>query len=322
MLLLYRGDQFNSNFYYHSGVDIDHSFLLLDGIGNQKKILFVPKLNESIARAAQSDSSFRGRVCVYTDPIETLSKFIRGKKVIFDAGSMSARLASKLGKICKLQDHSEALLKMRAVKRDDEVACVRKAVKYTKQIFDSLDLKTAKTELDLQKQLLLATIELGLESAFEPIVSSGKNTAYPHYRAGNKKLQSVVMVDYGVRYKHYCADLTRCFILDGDKKKKEQYERLQDICYFLADSLPNLERGKDVAKLGADLIDKAGFPKMIHSIGHGVGLDVHEFPSLKIKSEDALSGATLAIEPAFYLKNYGMRFEETIYFDGKRTRIL
>jgi Xaa-Pro aminopeptidase len=60
---------------------------------------------------------------------------------------------------------------------------------------------------------------------------------------------------------------------------------------------------------------------MIHSIGHGVGLEVHELPRLSPKSRESISGSVLAIEPAFY-KSYGMRFEETIHFDGKKVRIL
>ncbi|MFH0737118.1 MAG: Xaa-Pro peptidase family protein [Candidatus Micrarchaeota archaeon] len=314
MILLYRGEGFDADFYHHSRVDIDHCFFLSDG---GRRILFVPKMNEAIARA-----SFRGKVVVYKDAVEALSPFTKRKTVLFDGSSMSARMAKKIGKICRLKDDSQGLLKMRAQKTPDEVSHIRRAVRETKDIFDSLDLESAKTELDLQKQLLSMTLERGLEPAFEPIVASGHNSSFPHYRAGMKKLGGLVLVDYGVRYRHYCADLTRCFILDGDRKKKERYERLQGICHFLADSLPSLGTGKDVAALAEDLMAKAGFPKMIHSIGHGIGLDVHELPSLNRKSEDPLSKAAMAIEPAFYLKGYGMRYEETVWNDGKRARVL
>jgi Xaa-Pro dipeptidase len=168
----------------------------------------------------------------------------------------------------------------------------------------------------------MMTLERGLEPAFTPIVSTDASTAFPHYTASAKKLGGLVMVDYGVRCGHYCADITRCFIRDNDHKKKEQYERLQDICYFIADALPGLEHGADAAALAEELISRAGFPKMPHAIGHGVGLDIHEFPRLNRKSKDVLSQATLAIEPSFYLKKYGMRFEETVWYDGKRVRIL
>jgi Xaa-Pro aminopeptidase len=288
--------------------------LLVDG---SRKTLFVPALNERIAR-----NEFEGKIVAYKDFSKTLKEYLKGRRVDVDGASLNLRIAQKLGKFCKLKDNSIELLKKRSGKRPDEVAKIKKAVGITKQIFHSLDFKKAGTEVDIRKQLLVQTIELGAEPAFEPIVSTGQNTSYPHYCPGQKKLEGLVMVDYGVKYAHYCSDVTRCFILDGDRKKKEQYERLQEICHFLADSLPDLRTGKNVGKLGNDLLEKSGFGKMPHSIGHGVGLDIHEFPRLGFKSDDKIAGSVMAIEPAFYLKNYGMRFEETVDFTGKRAMIL
>ncbi|MFN7991647.1 MAG: Xaa-Pro peptidase family protein [Candidatus Micrarchaeia archaeon] len=315
MMLLYRGESFDANFFYHSGVDIDHSFLLADG---KKRTLLTPRMNEGAAKAG-----FRGRVVAYTDPVESLSKLVKGNSVLCDGSSMSMRMASRLSKICRLKDDSAALLQARAKKRDDEAADIRKAARLTREIFSALDPSEAKTELDLQKQIMIETAERGLEQAFDPIVATGISTSFPHYRASKRKLGSVVLVDYGVRWNHYCADLTRCFILDGDRKKKAEYERLEGVCHAIIDELPRLRNGKDVAGFSEKELSKAGFPKLIHSIGHGVGLDIHEFPRLGLKSEDPIARSTLAIEPAFYYpKKYGMRYEETVWFDGKKARIL
>jgi len=315
-LLLFNGPTTDPNFFYHSHLDIDHSFLLIDG---KKKTLFVSLMNEAIAR---SRFSGRGKIVIYADAMKTIAPFVRRKTVGIDASAMSASMAASLGKICHVQDRSGELSSMRRAKRPDEVSDIRRAVRITKEILDSLDVKGAKYESDLHKQLLMQTLERGLEPAFEPIVSTDGNTSYPHYHSSKKKIGSLVMIDYGVRYNHYCSDLTRCFILDQDRKKKEQYERLQDICFFITDSLPDLKCGKDAAKLALDLIAKAGFPKPIHSIGHGIGLEVHEYPRLGMKSEDPLAGAAMAIEPAFYLSRYGMRYEETVYNDGRKARVL
>jgi len=315
MLLLYRGENFDPNFYYHSGVDIDHSFLLSSG---KKRILLTSKMNESLAR-----SSFRGKVLVYTDAFELIKKLAGRKKVSADMLSLSARMAKRLGKVCHLKDASMELLSERARKKPEEVSCIRKAVRHTREVFDSLDFKKAKTELDLKKQILLATLEKGLEQAFEPIVATDRNSSFPHYRASNKKLGSLVLVDYGVKYEHYCSDLTRCFILGRDKRKESEYERLQDVCNSIVDALPELKKGKDVAKFAGKAIARQKFSEMIHSIGHGVGLEIHENPRLGAKSDDKIAGTVLAIEPAFYFPNkYGMRYEETVWFDGKRARIL
>ncbi len=312
-LLLHRGNSFDPNFYYHSGLDIDHSFLLVDG----KKTLFVSKMNEAAARA-----QFGGKVVIFEDAVKTLSGYVKGKRVLFDANSLKARSYVQLARKCRLKDHSLELMRMRSVKKPEEVSAIGKAARCTKEIFHSLDFGEAKTELGVRKQLLVATAELGLEPAFDPIVSSGGNSAFPHHEPSGRKLGPLVLVDYGVMYNHYRSDLTRCFILDGDRKMKEQYEELQGVCHSIVDALPDLRRGKNVAAFAAKLMKRAQFPKMIHSIGHGVGLEIHEFPRLNAKSDDLIAGATMAIEPAFYLKRYGMRYEETIYFNGKKARIL
>ncbi len=313
MLLLYRGEEFDPNFYYHSKVDIDHSFLLI----KDQKILFVPKMNEALAR-----TQFKGKIIVYKDPIQELSKYIHRKKVQMDFSSISAALLSRLEVLCNPVDVSLKLFRERAKKTPSEVASIKKAAGFTREIFASLDFKKAKSELDLEKQLKILTIELGLEPAFDPIVATDSSTSFPHYKARKKKIGNLVMIDYGVKYKHYCSDLTRCFILDGSKKKKEEYENLQNLFCSIIDELPNLKTGGALAKLSEKKLEKFGFPKLIHSIGHGVGLEVHELPNLRSKSKDPLSGTVLAIEPAFYLKQYGMRFEETVFYDGKKVKVL
>jgi len=313
MLLLNRGERFDANFYYQSGVDIDHAFFL----GGRVNELFVPKMNEALAR-----ETFRGRVVGCDDVLAELRKRLTGRTVSYDAASLTAGWAARLRRFCRLSDCANALLTVRMRKKGGEVAKITRAARHTKEIIHSLDFRKAKTEFGVKKQLLVATAELGLEPAFEPIISTDRTTSFPHYRAGNRKIGSLVLIDYGVKYEHYRADISRCFILDGDRKKKEEYEKLRNVCHTVIDSLPTLNTGRDVSRLAAKLMMRAGFPDMIHSIGHGVGLDIHELPHLNAKSKDRLAGSAMAIEPAFYLKKYGMRHEETVYFDGKKARIL
>lgn len=304
---MYRGDRFDPNFYHRAGVDIDHAFLL-------GKRLFVPKMNEAMAKAG-----FKGTVIAYENAVDALRPHLKGR-VEFDALSLNAGLYKRLAGMCRLKDRSRELLLARARKKPAEVAAIRHAARCTKEILASLDLEKAKTELGLRKQLLVATAEMGLEPAFPPIVATGGNSAYPHHEPAARKLGPLVLVDYGVKYRHYRSDLTRCFVRDAAKRR--EYESLENVCHSITDAMPGLETGGDVARLAAKLMKKAGFPPMIHSIGHGIGLDVHELPSLGRKSADRIAGAAMAIEPAFYRTQYGMRFEETVYFDGKKARIL
>jgi Xaa-Pro aminopeptidase len=67
---------------------------------------------------------------------------------------------------------------------------------------------------------------------------------------------------------------------------------------------------------------KAGLPKMIHSIGHGIGLQVHEFPRFNKKYKDKIRQSTFTIEPAVYFKDFGVRYEETVYYDNRKAVVL
>lgn len=321
-ILLYRGEQFDANFYYFAKCDIDHAFLLLT---ENEKTLFVPKMNEESAREV-----FDGQVVVYENASETLKKKIKNKKIGVDYASISMRLFEKLKVFCKPMDVSEELSVKRSMKNEDEVKKIASAAIMTKKIFDSLEstgFSKMRTENDVKRFLLKETLELEVEQAFEPIVATDKNASFPHYRGGNAKLGDFVLIDYAVKFENYCADLTRCFFLNNSKKNKkieEQYKILQEITNKIIFSMNKKEfkYGKDVANYSELLIKEYKLPEMIHSIGHGVGLEIHEMPRLSKKSKDKISGTTLAIEPACYFKDYGLRFEETAYFDGKNARIL
>ena len=170
--------------------------------------------------------------------------------------------------------------------------------------------------------MLNETNNLGLSPAFEPIVATGKNSAMPHYRGSDVKIRDYVLIDYGVKYKFYNSDLTRCFFLKKDRRKEEAYSKLKSIVYEIIDNLQSFSTGADIARFSEKLFSRYGLPEQIHAIGHGLGLDVHETPALNKKSKDKLKNSVLAIEPGVYYKDFGARFEENIYFDGKKTKIL
>ena len=129
-ILLYRGEQFNANFYYFAKLDIDHAFLLFD---KNRKTLFVPKLNESLAR-----EQFDGKVIVYENWLEALKKELRGR-VFVDGTAISMRLFEKLKMFCRPKDISEQLSTARAVKSEEEISKISRAAKITKEIFNSID---------------------------------------------------------------------------------------------------------------------------------------------------------------------------------------
>ena len=311
--LLYRGEEFDANFYYASKVDIDHSFFVVCG---KERMLFVPRLNEKRAR-----KEFDGKVAVYTK-ISDIAAQLGRRTYCVDGYSLPYSLFEKLSKKINLKDAAQKFQAARMKKTKEQVELIRKAVKITKSILKNLDFSEFDTEQDVRAHLLSETFERGLEPAFQPIVATGKNSSMPHYTPSNTKLKDYVLVDYGVRYKHYCADLTRCFFLKRDKKKEETDRILKQIVSEIVDELPTFNVAKELVAFSDKLFKKYKLPPQIHAIGHGIGLGVHEAPHLGKKSKDSLKDTVLAIEPGVYYKDFGARCEENVYYDGKRARRL
>jgi Xaa-Pro aminopeptidase len=312
-LLLYRNEHFNANFFHFSNVDIDHSFLVVDGA---RQVLLVPLMNYRMA-----NEQFAGMIVPYKDPLAELKKLLRGKRVGVDGDSVSFHLAERLKSFCRPEDVSHELRRRRTPKTMEELEKIKKASDISKEIITSLDIRRGMTEAEVKSRLLKETAERGLESAFKPIVAADRNSAFPHYRTGNSRIRRMVLVDYGVRFDHYSADITRCFFLSHGKEEAA-YHKLQGIFSDIMEKLPELEYGSDVSGFSARLFRKHKLPELPHSIGHGIGLEVHEYPSLGRKSRDHIAGATMAIEPSAYFKDFGVRFEDDVYFDGKKARVL
>lgn len=315
-LLLYSGEKRNANFTYFSGLGVklyDHSFLLIEG---KKRTLLVSEMNEMLAR-----NEFKGKVIIYGDLKKKLKEILRGRRIGVDESSLSVREYRVIRRYCKPKDVSGELLKIRAIKKPEELNKIKKAVEYSKKIINSVDLKKCRTEKDVEKILLRKTAELGLEPAFKPIVASGPHTAFPHYLPRDYKLQKAVLIDYGVKYRGYCGDITRMFMLEKGPWVKE-YELVKQITQEVVDYIPKAKNSGEVAKFVEKLYSRYKLPKLPHSIGHGIGLDVHEFPGFGMKREHKLKNTVFTVEPGIYRKNWGVRFEECVYFDGKRARAL
>jgi len=314
--LLYRGEKFNANFFYHAGVDIDHSFLLA---GKEQRLLLVPQMNKESAEA-----SFEGEVLSYgKNPIRTITQTLKRTQTLgLDLRSLSAFLYLQIAKeYKKTKDISSELLTSRSIKGKKEINLMKKAARLSKKIIESAGEFPEPTEKETAAELFLSTYSAGAKPAFTPIVAAGKNSSMPHSSPTKKKIDSPLLIDYGTRINYYNSDMTRCTFLS--KEQEKIYKRLKRIAKRIIDEVPNLETGGALANFSKILYKKEGLPYPPHSIGHGIGLEVHEKPSLSPNSKDRLAGATFAIEPAVYFPGeFGLRYENVVYFDGKKVRVL
>jgi Xaa-Pro aminopeptidase len=152
--------------------------------------------------------------------------------------------------------------------------------------------------------------------AFESIVATGANSALPHYDPGNVKVKKgdFLLFDFGASVDGYCADMTRTVVVG--KPSSEQEKIYNIVLGALTNALHNLKdgvKGKQGDKFAREVIVKAKYgDKFGHGTGHGVGLEVHEGPSLSMLSKSTLkSGMAVTVEPGIYISGWGgVRIED------------
>ena len=164
--------------------------------------------------------------------------------------------------------------------------------------------------------------------SFDTIVASGPNAARPHHKASEtliKKGETIVF-DCGARYKGYCSDLTRTIILGTpDKFTRKIYEIVlaaQETAIALIESGMT---GNDCDAISRSIINKAGYEENFgHSLGHGVGLEVHELPFLGNKSQNIIEDEMVfTIEPGIYIEGWGgVRIEDIVVMKNGKPKIL
>ena len=233
----------------------------------------------------------------------------------------------------------------RLIKSDYEIKLLKKASSLGKDGFKEFAkyIKNSgfkKSEKELYFNAYKFMSQKGeLETSFNPIVAINENAAKPHALPTNKRLKKddLILVDAGVKYKRYCSDRTCTSVVDFEKFsfkreqkfKNEKHQKIYDI--VLKAQLNAIEKTRvgmkasQTDKLTRDVIDKSGYGKyFIHSTGHGVGLDIHEFPNINSKSDVIIEeNMVFTIEPGIYLPNeFGVRIEDTIVMQKGKAVIL
>ena len=167
----------------------------------------------------------------------------------------------------------------------------------------------------------------GAINSFETIAAFGANASRPHHKPTGKKLKKndTVLIDFGVKYKGYCCDLTRCFPVGKvSRDYKKMYRAVQE---SQAAAIEMVKAGVEISKVDSvarNVIKKYGFPVYGHGTGHGLGLEVHEGPLVTTKSKGKFrAGQVITIEPGIYMPGKsGVRIEDDIAVTVKGCKIL
>ncbi len=213
----------------------------------------------------------------------------------------------------------------RRQKDREELVNLRRAHRMTKELLRRVPslLRRSITEERLARQLIVWALELGAEGlSFDPIVAFGTHTACPHHRPTSRLLQKghLVQIDVGVKYRGYCADMSEVYFTVKPTKTQDQVYRTLCLAKNRATKAVKIGASThDLDNIARGILTKAGIEQYFtHSLGHGVGLDIHEGPSLSKKAKDLalLKNEVITIEPGVYFPGkFGMRVEDMVYVE-------
>lgn len=231
------------------------------------------------------------------------------------------------GKRRKIKDCSAEISALRSIKSDNEIKSVKRACEIAEQAVRETfaHLSGGITEKELKKFLEERMISLGAEdTAFDTIVAFGKNSAVPHHETGDDKLcdNQAVLIDTGCKINGYCSDITRtAFYGEPSEEFLKAYDAVLCANLKAEREIYASMSGKAADKIARDLLIERGYGEYFtHSLGHGVGLEIHESPRLSLKSDDVLTDNMIfTVEPGVYIDGkFGIRIEDTCVMTGAK----
>jgi len=226
---------------------------------------------------------------------------------------------------------SNTLERMRLIKSEDEVQKIEAAQRIAEAAFSKLlgQLRVGMTEKQVASVLEFFMMDFGADGiSFETIAASGINSACPHAVPTNKPLQKneFLTLDFGAVVDGYHSDMTRTVVIgDADEEMKKVYNAVWSANTDAMKSVRADITGKVVDSVARSTLDAWGYEEYFtHGLGHGVGLEVHEAPTVSAKSPYTLhEGMIITIEPGVYIPGkYGVRIEDMVLVTADGFRLL
>ncbi|MBI2613296.1 MAG: aminopeptidase P family protein [Candidatus Levybacteria bacterium] len=305
---------------------------------NQQYILTDGRYSQAIKKLVHNFKSIEiSSKLSFEKALKQLIKKYRVKRMGFEGNNLTFLEHKKLSSRFNDLNHF-SLNNLRAIKNKEEVSKIEKACVLSDKTFDYIlkKIKLGVSEKEIANEIEFFIKKQGGDISFKPIVAFGKNSAIPHHQTSNQRLASsgqFVLLDFGVKLNNYCSDMTRTIffgkptaeqkrmyqtVLESQKKAIQQFSNL---------TIKQLDKGikaSKIDKIAREHIISKGYKTIPHSLGHGIGIDVHEAPRLSPKSKDILKvGMVFSIEPGIYIPNLGgVRIEDLVVLEKKGPRLL
>ena len=216
---------------------------------------------------------------------------------------------------------SDYLTEARKIKTESELANIRRAEQIGDMAFEHIlpFIKPGITEREIALEIEYFMKKNGASGlSFDTIVAVGERSALPHAEITDASVEDgrFVLMDYGCVYNGYCSDMTRTVAVGfADDKMKNIYHTVLKAQEEAIKRIKAGVKNKEIDATARRIISDAGYGENFgHSLGHGVGLEIHEAPNLSPRSEDILkSGNVVTVEPGIYIENFGgVRIEDLV----------
>ncbi|MBI5123452.1 aminopeptidase P family protein [Candidatus Roizmanbacteria bacterium] len=248
----------------------------------------------------------------------------------------------KVNELQKLREHlinvelvslEKLIIKIRGIKDEEEIKKIKMACQIADQCLEEIVkiIKVGATEKEIAFKIEFWLKEKNYDLSFYPIVAIDKNSAVPHYdtRNGNNekvKKNSIILIDFGAKFQDYHSDMTRIiFVGKPTNEMINTYKVLLNAQEKTVEQLKIDSNPVSVDQFCRKLITDSRLPTYQHSTGHGVGLQIHEYPKISFTSTDVLlPNQVVTIEPGVYIEDkWGMRIEDTVLIkENKRIEVL
>ena len=221
-------------------------------------------------------------------------------------------------KINNLIEAESIINRLRAIKDNDEIENIKEACRITDECFEYLleYIKPGMTEKQIARKIQNYYMDNADGISFEPIVASGENSSKPHAIPTDRIIQEndIITIDMGCKIKGYCSDMTRTIFIGQPTEEQKKIYNL--VLNNQEKSLREMKDGasiKDISKIVTSNFEIEGY-NLVHALGHGVGLDIHEVPFIRENNDNTLKEKMVVTnEPGIYIPgSFGVRIEDTV----------
>ncbi|MCS6999171.1 MAG: Xaa-Pro peptidase family protein [Aquificaceae bacterium] len=313
------------NVFYLSGFRSSHAYVV---VGRDSHYLLTDSRYYEKAR-----STLKGWDVVLIEgnalkAIYGLLKKLKASRVGYEEDRVSCEFRRRLRGGFNWVGIPSFLKKLRAIKEREEIETLREGVRASDRVYLRVleRIREGLTELEVRSLLVSEFFKEGaLGESFPAIVAGGEGSAIPHWETSSRKIKKgeALLIDMGLLWKGYCTDFTRTVYLGrASSEFRKVYDTVKDAHLFALEKVKVGKKVSEIDKTAREYIRKKGFGKFFnHSTGHGVGVEIHEFPRIYYKGQDkdvvVEEGMVFTIEPGIYINNrFGVRLENMVAVVG------